>query len=102
MVVVSPAAAKEKKEGPTSGGDSAGNMTLRQLYILPLMPLCYLHLPIYHIVLQICPFFMLYCLYWGYEWRSYTKKKTTTFNWTENILLSLPSPLCAGLYLMYI
>lgn len=37
MVVVSPAAAKEKKEGPTSGGDSAGNMTFRQLYILPLM-----------------------------------------------------------------
>lgn len=39
MVVVSPAAANGKREGPMSGGESAGKMTSIRLYLFPLMPL---------------------------------------------------------------
>ena len=46
-MVVGPAAANGKREGPISGGDSAGKTTLTQLYLLPLMPPGSLHLPNY-------------------------------------------------------
>lgn len=86
---------KEKRKGPTSEGDSAGNMTFKWLYALPLMPPYYLHLPMYGVFFFF--FFlslslMLHCLHRGYEWRSHQKEKT--HNRTEPDLLPLPNALC--------
>lgn len=81
MVVVSPAAANGKREGPMSGGESAGKMTLTRLYLPPLVPLYYLNLPNNHEMFCEFVFFVCFSLFllllhmpsWGYEWR----KKTT-------------------------
>lgn len=75
MVVVSPAAANGKREGPMSGGDSAGKMTFIGLYLLPRMPLCSLHLPNYHDMFCEFVIFCYICLFGG---MSGEKKLKTT------------------------
>lgn len=56
-------------------------------------------LPNYHEMFCEFLLFCYICLLGGYEWR---KKGEDSETWTKNSSALLPSPLCIGLYLMYI
>lgn len=80
-----------------SGGDSAGKMTSIRFHVLPLMPPWSLHLPNYHkMFLWNRPSFCYICLLGGMS------GERNPHNWTKKQFALLPSPLCTGLYLMYI
>lgn len=62
------------------------------------IPQCSLHLPNYQdMFCEFVPSFCYICLFCGCEWIRKAEKHTTGL---KNCLL--PSPLCTGLYLMYI
>lgn len=94
---------KEKRRGPTSGGDSAGNMTFKWLYTLPLMPTWFLHLPIYDVLfLKFVLFFFLNVTLPALGVWVEVTPKTKTPNRTEHNLLPCQTLCVAGQYLMYI